>query len=99
MKKMKARPRNKPFDAEERQYLCSLDAIDACTEKRITWNRAFITYATAELAQGHAPSDIFRRAGCGPEFIGNKRVERCAARWRKNLKKQQEQEKHDEQGS
>ena len=94
MKKMKARPRNKPFDAKERQYLCGLDAVDACTEKRITWNQAFIAYAIKELVRGCAPSDIFRRAGCGPEGI-----ERCAARWRKKLEKQQEQEKHDEQES
>ena len=110
MKKMKARPRNKPFDAKERQYLCGLDAVDACTEKRITWNQAFIAYAIKELVRGCAPSDIFRRAGCapsdifrragcGPEVIGSKRIERCAARWRKKLEKQQEQEKHDEQES
>lgn len=97
--KVKARPRNKPFDAEERRYLCGLDAVDACTEKRITWNRAFIAWATAKLDQGYAPSDIFRKAGVGPETIGSKRVERCAARWRENLEKQREQEKHDEQGS
>ena len=97
--KPKARPCNKPFDAEERQYLCGLDAVDACTEKRITWNQAFIAYAIKELVRGRAPSDIFRRAGCGPEVIGSKRIERCAARWRKKLEKQQEQEKHDEQES
>lgn len=34
--KPKARPCNKPFDAEERQYLCGLDAVDECGEKRIT---------------------------------------------------------------
>lgn len=28
--KPKARPCNKPFDAEERQYLCGLDAVDEC---------------------------------------------------------------------
>lgn len=97
--KAKARPRNKPFDDQERQYLCGLDAVDACTEKRITWNRAFIAYAIKELVRGSAPSDIFRRAGCGPEVIGSKRIERCAARWRKKLEKQQEQEKPDEQES
>ena len=97
--KAKARPRNKPFDDQERQYLCGLDAVDAFTEKRITWNRAFIAYAIKELVRGCAPSDIFRRAGCGPEVIGSKRIERCAARWRKKLEKQQEQEKHDEQES
>ena len=39
--KPKARPCNKPFDAEERQYLCGLDAVDECGEKRITWNRYY----------------------------------------------------------
>ena len=51
MKKMKARPRNKPFDAKERQYLCGLDAVDACTEKRITWNQAFIAYTIRNLCK------------------------------------------------
>ena len=37
--KAKDRPRGKPFDEPERKYLCSLDIIDACTEKRITWNK------------------------------------------------------------
>ena len=47
--KPKARPCNKPFDAEERQYLCGLDAVDECGEKRITWNRYFIRYVEYEL--------------------------------------------------
>ena len=47
--KAKDRPRGKPFDEPERKYLCSLDIIDACTEKRITWNKTFIEYAEKEL--------------------------------------------------
>lgn len=50
--KPKARPCNKPFDAEERQYLCGLDAVDECGEKRITWNRYFIRYVEYELELG-----------------------------------------------
>lgn len=58
--KAKDRPRGKPFDEPERKYLCSLDIIDACTEKRITWNKTFIEYAEKELEAGSRPVDIFR---------------------------------------
>lgn len=57
--KPKARPCNKPFDAEERQYLCGLDAVDECGEKRITWNRYFIRYVEYELELGARPVDVF----------------------------------------
>lgn len=56
--KPKARPCNKPFDAEERQYLCGLDAVDECGEKRITWNRYFIRYVEYELELGARPVDV-----------------------------------------
>ena len=87
----KDRPRGKPFDEPERKYLCSLDIIDACTEKRITWNKTFIEYAEKELEAGSRPVDIFRGAGVGPELIGRKRIERCVARWRAKIKKEEQQ--------
>lgn len=89
--KAKDRPRGKPFDEPERKYLCSLDIIDACTEKRITWNKTFIEYAEKELEAGSRPVDIFRGAGVGPELIGRKRIERCVARWRAKIKKEERQ--------
>lgn len=89
--KAKDRPRGKPFDEPERKYLCSLDIIDACTEKRITWNKTFIEYAEKELEAGSRPVDIFRGAGVGPELIGRKRIERCVARWRAKIKKEEQQ--------
>lgn len=61
--KPKARPCNKPFDAEERQYLCGLDAVDECGEKRITWNRYFIRYVEYELELGARPVDVPCRNG------------------------------------
>lgn len=90
-KAKKDRPRGKPFDEPERKYLCSLDIIDACTEKRITWNKTFIEYAEKELEAGSRPVDIFRGAGVGPELIGRKRIERCVARWRAKIKKEERQ--------
>ena len=89
--KAKDRPRGKPFDEPERKYLCSLDIIDACTEKRITWNKTFIEYAEKELEAGSRPVYIFRGAGVGPELIGRKRIERCVARWRAKIKKEEQQ--------
>lgn len=86
--KPKARPCNKPFDAEERQYLCGLDAVDECGEKRITWNRYFIRYVEYELELGARPVDVFRSAGVGPEVIGRKRIERCVSRWRRQAAKE-----------
>ena len=91
MKRIKARPRNKPFDAEERQYLCGLAAVDECGEKRITWNRYFIRYVEYELELGARPVDVFRSAGVGPEVIGRKRIERCVSRWRKQSKEEKDE--------
>lgn len=87
-----ARPRNKPFDAEERQYLCGLDAVDECGEKRITWNRYFIRYVEYELELGARPVDVFRSAGVGPEVIGRKRIERCVSRWRRQAAKERNEQ-------
>lgn len=87
----KTRPRNRPFTAAERRYLAGLDAIDSCTEKRITWNRYFAEHASRMLDHGARPADIFRAAGAGPERIGSKRIERCAARWRRQARKEREQ--------
>lgn len=90
--KPKARPCNKPFDAEERQYLCGLDAVDECGEKRITWNRYFIHDVEYELELGARPVDVFRSAGVGPEVIGRKRIERCVSRWRRQAVKERNEQ-------
>ena len=34
---------------------------------------------------GESPTYLFREAGLGPEFIGEKRIERCMDRWRKKM--------------
>ena len=85
------RPRNKPFNKTERQYLCALPAVDSCTESRINWNREFIGTVQSEIEAGAHPTEIFRKAGVGPEIIGRKRIERCVARWREKAKKEKEQ--------
>lgn len=82
------RPRNKPFDEDEIRMLRGLDAVDSCGERRITWNREFIKRAKKELAEGESPTEIFRRAGVGPEIVGHKRIERCAARWRRQMERE-----------
>lgn len=83
-------PRNKPFSPSERRYLCRLDAVDSCTQTRITWNKYFIRHVEHELESGARPVDVFRSAGVGPEIIGSKRVERCVARWRKEAEKERD---------
>ena len=82
------RPRNKPFDEDEIRMLLELDAVETCSKKRITWNHEFIKRAKKELAEGESPTDIFRRAGVGPEIVGHKRIERCAARWRRQMERE-----------
>ena len=88
-----SRPRNKPFDKEERQYLCGLPAVDSCTESRINWNSEFIGKVQSEIETGAHPTEIFRKAGVGPEIIGRKRIERCVARWREKARKEKAKEK------
>ena len=72
----------KMLSDEEICYLKELGCVDDVKGQSIVWNAGFKAHARMRLESGDAPSRIFREAGCGPEVIGAKRIERCCARWR-----------------
>ena len=76
--KAKDRPRGKPFDEPERKYLCGLDIIDACTEKKNHLEQNLHRIRRKGTQAGSRPVDI-SVGGVGPELIGRKRIERA---WR-----------------
>lgn len=71
------------FDEATRAYLLTLPAVEAVgSTGRISYAPAFRRQAARRLRAGVRPAVVFRAAGLGPEVIGRKRIERCAARWR-----------------
>ena len=60
------------FSDAEMALLSGLDAVAWVTRTRITYTDSFKREAR-----------IFREAGLDPRIIGNKRIERCIARWKR----------------
>ena len=75
------------FSQRERAYLLSLDAVDSVTQGRIFYTEQFKRNCMRQYWNGGHPVDIFREAGLYPELIGYKRIERCVARWKEDVKK------------
>ncbi|WP_318793190.1 hypothetical protein, partial [Bifidobacterium longum] len=44
---------------------------------------SFKREAVTRYRRGESPVRIFREAGLDPRLIGNKRIERCIARWKR----------------
>lgn len=75
------------FNQRERAYLLSLDVVDSVTQGRIFYTEQFKRDCMRQYWNGSRPVDIFRQAGLYPELIGYKRIERCVARWKEDVKK------------
>lgn len=56
------------------------------TENRITYTDKFKIHFMEEYLAGKNPTMIFREAGFNPKVLGAKRIERAAARWRKDYR-------------
>lgn len=50
---------------------------------RITYSEEFKQHFVSEYRKGLGPTQIFRNAGFDTKILGEKRIERAAARWRK----------------
>lgn len=50
---------------------------------RIIYTEAFKSYYVKNYLAGKKPTEIFIEAGFDPSILGNKRIERASARWRK----------------
>ena len=71
------------FSDAEMALLSGLDAVAWVTRTRITYTDSFKRDAVTRYRQGESPVRIFREAGLDPRIIGNKRIERCIARWKR----------------
>lgn len=71
------------FSDAEMALLSGLDAVAWVTRTRITYKDSFKREAIERYRRGESPVRIFREAGLDPRLIGNKRIERCIARWKR----------------
>ena len=71
------------FSDAEMALLSGLDAVAWVTRTRITYTDSFKREAVTRYRRGESPVRIFREAGLDPRIIGNKRIERCIARWKR----------------
>lgn len=71
------------FSDAEMALLSGLDAVAWVTRTRITYTDSFKRDAVTRYRRGESPVRIFREAGLDPRIIGNKRIERCIARWKR----------------
>ena len=70
------------FTLNEAAYLQSLPAVKHVTATRITYEDSFKIECVRRYLQGESARKIFREAGLMPSLIGDKRIERCVARWK-----------------
>lgn len=73
------------FSVREIHYLESLPAVEHVSKERIRYTPEFRRECMRAYAQGESPVRIFRSAGLDPSLIGYKRIERCIARWKRDL--------------
>ena len=67
---------------EEIRILKKNPYVTAVNGSRITYSEDFKRYFVREYFSGKKPVRIFEDAGFDVKILGNKRIERCSARWR-----------------
>lgn len=70
------------FTLKEAAYLQSLPAVKHVTATRIRYEDSFKIECVRRYLRGEPARKIFREAGLIPSLIGDKRIERCIARWK-----------------
>lgn len=73
----------KVFTEEQRQILSKNPNVESVEKTRIIYTEAFKSYYVKKYLSGKKPTEIFIEAGFDPAILGNKRIERASARWRK----------------
>lgn len=73
----------KVFTEEQRKILSKNPNVESVEKTRIIYKEAFKSYYVKNYLAGKKPSEIFIEAGFDPSILGNKRIERASARWRK----------------
>lgn len=73
------------FSAREVEYLNALPAVKHVIDGRIIYADAFKRECMRRYYAGESPTEIFRQAGLDSQLIGYKRIERCIARWKRSV--------------
>ena len=73
----------KVFTDEQRELLNKNPYVESVEASRIIYTEAFKVYYVKNYLAGKRPTEIFVSAGFDPSILGNKRIERASARWRK----------------
>lgn len=73
----------KVFTEEQRKILSKNSNVESVEKTRIIYTEAFKSYYVKNYLAGKKPTEIFIEAGFDPSILGNKRIERASARWRK----------------
>lgn len=67
---------------EEIKKLKENPYVEEINDSRITYSEDFKLHFVKEYFSGKKPVRIFQDAGFDVKVLGNKRIERCSARWR-----------------
>ena len=73
----------KVFTDEEKELLSKNPYVESVEPTRIIYTDEFKIYYVKNYLEGKKPTEIFISAGFDPGVLGNKRIERASARWRK----------------
>lgn len=73
----------KVFTEEQRKILSKNPNVESVEKTRIIYTEAFKSYYVKNYLAGKKPTEIFIEAGFDTSILGNKRIERASARWRK----------------
>ena len=73
----------KVFTEEQRKILSKNPNVESVEKTRIIYTEAFKSYYVKKYLSGKKPTEIFIETGFDPSILGNKRIERASARWRK----------------
>lgn len=73
----------KVFTEKQRKILSKNPNVESVEKTRIIYTEAFKSYYVKNYLAGKKPTEIFIEAGFDPSILGNKRIERASARWRK----------------
>ena len=71
------------FTKEQQEYLIKNLWVKNVTEKSIMFTEEFKVYFLNEYNLGMLPKQIFKNAGFDIEVLGDKRIEQCTARFKK----------------
>lgn len=78
----------KLFTEQELQELNKIAYVEKATQKSVKFTVEFKLHFLEEYAKGTVAKVIFEKAGINPTVLGDKRIEQCTSRWRRQGKRE-----------